>query len=399
MILRSTNWDVIEYLMKTLIAIVTSLLFTLDSQASDLAPVHAKLQMLFDEQLLNPKVHSASWAVFSPSKNIEWNFTGGKFKSGEKISQATPFYTASLGKTFTATAIAMLYEQGLLNFNEKISQHLPNEIVSGIHIYQGKDYSNDITIAQLLQHTTGLPDYFEGDTTDGSANAMSLLGENTERFWTPNQLLNLTKKSMVPLFKPGASYQYSDTGYILLGLIVEHVSGDNLHDFFKQQIFKPLKMNSTYMHLRGSPILMTDKMAELYVDNLEISSFKSLSLDWAGGGLVSTAQDINKFQLAFHTNRLLKKETLKKMQQWIRESKGLYYGFGLRKVNVKERFSSAHDFNMVGHTGSTSSFMFYCPELDIYLSGTFNQTSQAKQSIIAPVNILFHIQRYLENEK
>ncbi|OKY27352.1 serine hydrolase [Thalassotalea sp. PP2-459] len=385
--------------MNAFITFVFGLLFTLTLQANGWKAVHDEIQTLFNETLSNINVHSASWAVYSPSKNIDYSFAAGKFKSGDKVTKASPFYVASIGKTFTATAIAMLYEQGRLNLTDKISKYLPDRIIGGIHLFQGKDYSHEITIAQLLQHTSGLPDYFEGKTTDGSANAMTLLHSNTEKLWTPQEILNIAKQNMKPHFIPGTGYQYSDTGYILLGMVIERVSGMHLHDFFKQHIFMPLNMNHTYMHLRAKPILPTSRMAEIYVDNLEISTFKSLSLDWAGGGLVSNAQDINRFQLALYGSNFLSQSTLKKMQKWIPESKGIYYGFGLRKVHIRERLPSGPDLSMIGHTGSTSSFMFYCPRLDVYLSGTLNQASQVKQSIVAPIKILTYIQRFVENEK
>ena len=385
--------------MNAFITFVFGLLFTLSTEASDKRALKDEIQTLFTETLSNSNVHSATWVIYSPSKHIDFSFATGALERNDKLSKASPFYIASIGKTFTATAIAMLYEQGRLNLSDKISKYLSDEVVSGIHLFQGKDHSHEITIAQLLQHTSGLPDYFEGKTIDGSANAMALLFSNTEKLWTPQEILNIAKQRMKPLFKPGTDYRYSDTGYILLGLIIEHVSGMDLHDFFKQEIFMPLNMNHTYMHLRAKPILPTSRMNEIYVDNVEISTFNSLSLDWAGGGVVSTAQDLNRFQLALYGNNFISQNTLKKMQEWIPESKGIYYGFGLRKVLISERFSAGPDLSIIGHTGSTSSFMFYCPNLDVYLSGTFNQTNQVKQSILAPIKILSYIQRSVVNEK
>lgn len=369
------------------------LLIAYHAQASELEVAHDQIKTLFNEVLADFAVHSASWAVYSPSKNIDWTFAGGQFSSGEKVSDANPFYTASIGKTFTATAVAILYEQGRLNLTDKIVRHLPPQITNGLHVYEGRDYSNKITIKHLLQHTSGLPDYFEDETTDGSPNGMTFLFSDTNRYWSPEELISIPKRHMKPHFKPGTDYRYSDTGYVLLGLIVEYVSGLHLHEFLKQHIFVPLNMKNTYMLLRQQPNLTTRKIAELYADNTEISTFKSLSLDWAGGGLASTARDLNKFQTALHNHQLLTPITLSKMQQWIPESKGLYYGFGLRKVLTSERFSSESDFSLIGHTGSTSSFMFFCPELDIYLSGTFNQINQAQKSIGIAFKILSYIQK------
>lgn len=385
--------------MKKLFAnFIFTLLVIFQVQADELLVAHNRVEALFNEVLSDDNVHNASWAILSPSKKIDWSFAAGQFSSGEKVSDANPFYIASIGKTFTATAIAMLYEQGHLKLDDIIAEHLPQETLRGLHLYEGKDYSNEITIEHLLQHTSGLPDYFEDETTDDSPNGMTLLFADTEKHWAPEALIALSKTSMKPHFKPGTAYRYSDTGYVLLGLIVEHVSGLHLHEFFAQHIFVPLKMKNTYMHLRQQPGLATKKMAELFADNMELSGFQSLSLDWAGGGLASTARDLNKFQTALHGHQLLTPETLSKMKQWVPESRGLYYGFGLRKVDVGERFSLAIDYRLIGHTGSTSSFMFFCPDLDIYLSGTFNQINKVRKSIEIPFEILTYLEKATKNE-
>ena len=263
--------------------------------------------------------------------------------------------------------------------------------MNGLHVFEGNDYSQEITIAQLLQHTSGLPDYFEGETIDGSPNGMVHLFVDTERSWLPLEMIRLAKEKMRPLFVPGSDYHYTDTEYILLGLIIENISKMSLHEFFNHHIFTPLGMKHTYMHLRSEPILMTEKMSELYAGDFDASQIKSLSLDWAGGGLAASAQDLNKFQVALHNHKILKPETLSKMQQWTPESKGMHYGFGLRKVSLKEISPSFPDLKLIGHTGSTSSFMFYCPDLDVYLSGTLNQLNEVHKSVIIPAKVLHFI--------
>lgn len=375
------------------------LLLTINAGASDLNSVQSDIHILFEKYLLEDDIYSASIAIFSPSKNIDWNFVAGQFRNNEKVLHTNSFHTASVGKTFTATAVLLLYEKGYLNLNDRIGMHLSEEVLTGLHQYKNKNYASEITIKQLLQHTSGLPNYFEDKTTDGSPNGMSLLFSQIKRIWSPEELLNISKMNMKPHFIPGTSFHYSDTGYILLGLIVQQISGLQLHDFFEKHIFAPLGMKNTYMHLRVEASLVSGKMMELYAGNTELSTFKSLSLDWAGGGIASTAEDLNKFQFALHSHQLLSLDTLAMMQQWIPESKGIYYGFGLRKVNVKERLSSESNLNLVGHTGSTSSFMFFCPELDVYVSGSFNQIDQAALSIDAPIEILNHIRRSMKSEE
>ena len=196
-------------------------------------------------------------------------------------------------------------------------------------------------------------------------------------------------------FLPGTNYQYCNTDYILLGLIIEKVSGMEVHNFFRKHIFEPLNMNSTKLVLRSNSIEPTLAMAEIYAGNVEVSKFTSLSLGWTGGGLSTTASDLNKFQHALHTNEIVKAETLHKMKKWIPESIGMYYGYGLRKIVFHERNSNHPNLHVIGHTGSTSSFMLYCPELDVYLAGTFNQTSEVKKSYEIPLQVLNNIKNNL----
>ena len=194
------------------------------------------------------------------------------------------------------------------------------------------------------------------------------------------------------MFPPGKDFHYSDTEYILLGLIVEKVSGLPLHEFFEKHLFQPLKLNQTYMNLRSEPIIKKAPISELYVGDFEVSHFKSLSADWAGGGIVSTAKDLVTFQQALFGGKIISKNTLQEMQNWIDETHGMKYGFGLRKIAVKELFPTLADLTLIGHSGLSGAFMFYCPELDIYLAGTLNQTNEEQNAMVLMVNILqlFH---------
>lgn len=380
--------------MKNLIAIlILSYLFLESTAGNDIQKTKDKTEKLFNKELKKENVHNAFLAVYSPTKNIDWSFAGGEFKTGEAVTASNPFYTASIGKTFTATSISILVEQGKLKFSDKISNYLSEDIMNGLHVFEGTDYSHDITIAHLLQHTSGLPDYYEGNTIDGSPNMMELLVTDTSRLWEIKELIDFSKEKMKSIFPPGQGYSYTDTEYILLGLIIENVSDMPLHDFFKKYFFVPNKMSHTYMNLRSTPLQPTEKMAELYVDEFELGTATSLSLDWAGGGIVSTAGDLIKFQYALNTGNIISKSTLQLMQDFVPESRGMYYGFGLRKFVFKELFPTLPDMEIIGHSGSSGSFMYYCPQLDVYLAGTLNQTEEVKESVVLLVKILAQINK------
>lgn len=358
-----------------------------------LEEAHAKAKKHFQNELAKDNVHNAFLHVFSPSQKINWSFVGGQFQNGDAVTAANPFYTASIGKTFTATAIAVLAENGMLKFDDKITRFLPDSIVKNLHMLNQTEYTNEISIAQLLQHTSGLPDYFEGETTDGSANILELLFANPDRLWSPYETIRFAKEKMQPLFAPGTAYHYTDTEYVLLGLIVENVSGMSLHDFFRTSFFEPFDMKNTYMFLRSQPIEETPKTAETYADKTEITTMQSLSADWAGGGLVSTTADLNTFMHALFSGKIISEETLKKMQTWIPETHGMEYGFGLRKISFKQLFPTLPDLHVLGHSGSTGSFLYYCPELDVYLAGTLNQSDEVRSSVVLMVKVLALIQK------
>ncbi|WP_405565770.1 serine hydrolase domain-containing protein [Polaribacter sp. Asnod6-C07] len=372
--------------MKNLVLILAILLNSVLLTAQE--NIEVNITNIFNKELARNQIHNAFLKVYSASKNLNIDLAKGNFVNGVSVSKKNPFYTASIGKTFTATSIAILKDKNKLSFKDKISKFLSADILSKLHILGGKDYSNEITIENLLQHTSGLPDYFEDATIDGSPNIINQLFLKPDKIWTPIECIQFTKQKMKPLFAPGKGYHYTDTEYVLLGLIIEKVSGMEFHNFIKQNIFKPLHMNHSYFNLKSESIKTTNKMADIYVGDAEISGFKSLSADWAGGGVVSTALDLIAFQKALFNNKILEPETLKSMQKWIAETQGMYYGFGLRKIVLHELSPQLPKLELIGHSGSTGSFLYYCPNLDVYLSGTLNQVEAVQNTIKLMANIL-----------
>ena len=135
------------------------------------------------------------------------------------------------------------------------------------------------------------------------------------------------------------------------------------------------------MFMRSEAMSPSARLAELYVDEVEISTYASLSIDWAGGGLVTTTEDLLKFQQALFAGEIVSDVSLGKMQNWIKESEGMYYGYGLRKIDFKELSGSLLPMTLIGHSGANASFSFFCPELSIFVAGTFNQTNQMEDAI------------------
>ena len=372
--------------MKHLIQLLFFLLTSLHCLAQK--NIVNEIDSIFIQYSSAKNINNAVLQVYSTSKNIDLSVSKNNTSANPIDASCQPFYTASITKMLTATSIGILKDMGKLDFDDKISQFLPEPLVNKLHFFNGKDYTNAITIAHLLQHTSGLPDYFTDETIDSNPNIINQLLVDTNRIWTPYEMIEFTKEKMKPHFIPGQGYHYTDTEYVLLALIIEKVSGLSYNAFLKKYIFQPLAMNDSYINLKFSPLKNQLPIAKFYVGDIELSSIKSLSADWGGGGLVSTTKDLITFLEAFNADKIVKKNMRLEMQNWIDESVGMKYGFGIRKVSYKDTKDENKKLTLIGHTGSTASFLWYCPELDTYIAGTLNQLEASKSTIPLVYDVL-----------
>lgn len=379
-----------------LIAIVA--LTSAQSIAQSRTSTRDSIRQIFLKTVDHAEVYSSGFLLHSDELNLHEGFTSGEGK-GVIVNSCTPYYTASITKTLTATAIAMLVDDGLLSFDDRMYKYLPRELVEGLHVYDGYEYSREITIDQLLSHQSGLPDYWEDEPTSGS-NMMGMLFEKPDYFWQPEELIPFTRENFKAKFAPGTGYHYSDTEYVLLGLIIQRLANMPLHEFFMTRIFQPLEMNSSWMHLRSEAIdASTPTMAGFYFGSDDLSGLTSLSADWAGGGLVSTSGDLLRFMSGLNNGQLVSEATLERMQQWVPESYGTSYGYGLRKWELKSFSPSLGDLTLIGHSGTSSAYMYYCPELDTYFTGTFNQINFMEAHIKMIIEMLAQVSAYAQSER
>ncbi|MBI9041823.1 serine hydrolase [Lutibacter sp.] len=366
------------------ITFLFSFLITVSGQQS----MDNEITQRFITELEKESIKSAFLHIYSKSKEINIQLAQGKNADEDALNLNNPFYTASITKMLTATSIGILKDMGKLDFDDKISQYLTKSLLKKLHLFNGKDYTNEITITHLLQHTSGLPDYFTDETIDGSQNIINQLLVDANRLWTPYEMIEFTKEKMKPHFIPGQGYHYTDTEYVLLALIIEKVSGISYNEFLKKHIFQPLAMSNSYINLKSSPIKNQFPIAKFYAGDIELSSIKSLSADWGGGGLVSTTKDLITFLEAFNADKIVKKNTRLAMQNWIDETVGMEYGYGIRKISFNVLYKINTGLQLIGHTGSTASFLWYCPELDIYIAGTLNQLEASKSTISLVYDVL-----------
>ncbi|MBK7860027.1 MAG: beta-lactamase family protein [Archangiaceae bacterium] len=268
---------------------------------------------------------------------------------------STPFDIASITKTFTATMTLKLVEQRRLELDTPLRELLPRAMVDG--------FDEKITVRQLLSHTSGLPDYW------ADRHFLQAFDKNTQRRWAPAELLSYTK-SKGRVAKPGAKFHYSDTNYVLLGLILERQLGQPLEQIFAKNFFEPLGMTDTFFS-HGRSRAVDPAQAHRFEKRDDVFGRPHQSADWAGGGLVSSNRDLQKFFTALSAGRLFDSpKTMKKLLEHAVPTgdEDVSYGLGVFEVDLGKRGA------LWGHDGHGNAFAYYWPEKDVLFTGTLNQT-------------------------
>lgn len=283
------------------------------------------------------------------------------------------FNIDSIAKMMTATIVLLVAEAGELGLDDQIDAYLPDHLMDGLHVYEGRSFGKEITVRQLLNHSSGIRD-------DWAIPAFfDLIIAEPQRRWTPEETIEFVKNNSDPAFPPGEGFNYSDPGYNLLGLIVEEVSGMGLHRVYREMLLEPLGMKHTYRpsHEQARPSLPNRGPSYRYLGDIECTLLPAvMTADWAGGGLISTAEDLNRFMRAFVRNEIFEKSTTREeMFTWVASAPFHNYGLGISRVLLDE--SNNPDYmglgEVWGHTGSSDNFMYYWPSMDTVLIGTLNQ--------------------------
>lgn len=229
----------------------------------------------------------------------------------------TRFETASAGKAFVAAAILKLIEEGSLNFETALGDVLDFDL-------QGID--KNVTVYELLTHTSGIPDYFD-----------EYVMENYEDLWVevPNYRIR-TSKDLLPLFidKPmmyerGDKFQYNNSGYVMLGLLIEALKKVPFDVYLQEKIFDPAGMKDTgYFEMDRLPA----RCAYAYIYDGERGDYRNniYSVDVKGtgaGGAFTTAEDVEKFWKALSSGKIISKEMFHEMKK--PQGKASFYGYGL----------------------------------------------------------------------
>jgi D-alanyl-D-alanine carboxypeptidase len=328
----------------------------------------ADLQRTLDQLVADGTIPGAVLAVDIPGY-APWRGASGfaDIQRAHAMEPTTEVRIASISKVFTAVVVLQLVEEGRLSLDESLSTWFP-EIVPN---------AGRITVRSLLQHTTGLYDYLE------DKHFLSKGFQAPAYAWPPAELVAYAA-GRPSLFQPNAkgAWDYSSTNYVILGMIVEQVTGDTLAHQMRQRIFAPLGLEHTFFPPDDTVKGAAARGYRQLVDQTNIS----LSFAFATANIVSTVDDVRRFGDALFGGKLLKPETMDQMFTF-KNGKGQYnmpmleYGLGVMR-NQLEIGSGAHGQarksarTVLGHTGGFGGFrsaLWHEPESGITIALGMNQ--------------------------
>jgi|CXWL01.1.fsa_nt_gi D-alanyl-D-alanine carboxypeptidase len=298
--------------------------------------------------------------VLAPDSGISW--AGGILQSGTAVDADTPFRIASVTKTFTAAAILRLYEQGKLDLDTATTNLLSPESLVAL---RGGGYdANSITVRHLLYHTSGLADYVF------LPEFQTAVVSEPQRHWTRLEQVQLAMDYGEKEGEPGQVFVYSDTGYILLGEIIERVSQLSLAKAYRTLLrFEPLGLTSTYLESLEPVPNGVPQRAQQFFNDMDITEWDP-SLDlYGGGGLVSTSADLARFFCALFQGGVFDEPgTVTLMQEPSDPGRAAKAGMGLfeREIAAKRCW---------GHEGFWGVRVVHCPASDVTIARTINQSS------------------------
>lgn len=260
------------------------------------------------------------------------------------------FRLGSMTKQFTSVAILQLMEQGKLSLQDSIQKFIKD--------FPYKGYK--ITIENLLTHTSGIKDYTQLDIQDPFIR---------RKDFTPKEVIDLFKNESLE-FPPGTKFKYSNSGYFLLGYIIESISNKKYQDYIQDNIIKPLGLANTYYddvaQIIPNRIKGYKKEGSIY----ENADYQSPTIPFAAGSVISNVEDLYKWHQALYNYTLLKKETLDNAFATFKLSDGTptNYGYGWFIIDINGSQSIQHGGNINGFKSNE----IYFPKENVFVVTLFN---------------------------
>ncbi|MEV0675284.1 serine hydrolase domain-containing protein [Actinosynnema sp. NPDC050436] len=262
----------------------------------------------------------------------------GDLRTGKPFPRHSRVRIGSNTKSFVATVVLQLVAQGRVGLDAPVERYLPG-LVTG----NGNDGTR-VTVRHVLQHTGGLPEYLR-------------VVDLHELRWTHVEPVELVRAAMTlpPDFEPGTRWSYSNTGYVLAGLIVEAVTGRSIGEEITRRVLVPLGLASTYYPRRDETGVRGPHPRGYHLQDGGLVDYTDQNMSWAGpaGAMVGTGEDLNRFFTALLAGRLLPPALLAEMKRTVPMDliPGAHYGLGLVRIPT----SCGKD--LWGHGGGLPGFL------------------------------------------
>ena len=283
------------------------------------------------------RAHGGAFGVaFAAVRDGELLFTG---TSGRHRDGATPLDAAdslvigSVTKTFVSATVLQLVEEGRLGLTDTVRTHLPDQ----------QAVTPDITIRQLLDHTSGLADVFNDTTKAG-------IEQHPERAWSATEIMTTLHS---PWYRPGEGYAYANTNYYLLGLVIEEITGNTLADELERRFFRPLGLDTTR-------ILTADAGADSPLEPAWATIF------WASGAMAASAADLARWGDALYGDVVLSEASRAEMMKLNKDN----YGLGVQRIEVPGAVGQGH----TGMLKTYTSLLLHLPKENVTLVLLVNRT-------------------------
>ncbi len=359
------------------------------------SPTTTSLDLLAEQTIGRRGIRHAVIAAERGDRSLSSiGVAGAADADGTPMRSETPFHYASVTKLYTAAAVMQLWEQGGVDLDAPLGAYLPSALVDGLHRLDGVDHSAAITVRHLLTHTSGLPDYFL-DTPAGQTSFTDRI-TRSDFTYTLDEVLDRVRQ-LTPSFPPqdpAAPRQrarYSDTNFQLLGEIISQVTQRSYQEAVDAQILTPLALDHTWFagHPRSTE---PRQVATMWSGEMVLDRPLAMASMAPEGGLIGTVADALVFLRALVGGELFERQdTLAAMQaRWNRfglprdraaimaPGWPIEYGLGIKRYRLPRLLNAGRTSpTFIGHTGASGSWLFFCPEHDLYLAGTVDQTIAA----------------------
>ncbi len=344
----------------------------------------------------DPTVSAAVFATYSMDDETLHQYAAGAAldDAAGSLDANAPFHAASVGKTMLAVVIGQLIDEGRLSLSDPVIGRVGTGVLDGLFVVDGVDHAERVTIGQLLSHTSGIADYFDGPVRSGPT-MLETIAADPDRVFSPLELVAFSREGQTPIGRPGERFSYSDTGYVLLGLAIEAIERTPYAEVLQRRIFAPLGMHDSFLFTASGA---HPRMMPLHAAGIDLSRRNALTVDWAGGGVVSTTRDLSVFMRAFVSGELVSDRMKGAFTRFEHEFEtGIRYGMGLMQFRFAELSPMLFMMGeLYGAVGSTGTYALYDAKKGIVYTANYGSLEFGERAIEELVQLRLIVERLAE---